>query len=277
VALAAFYVFTAVTVVGYATFGVNPGLLARYPWAAPFYAAAFRFFAIGHVAMAGVVFAIVLRAVAGWRWLPAFAAAYVISLGAELLGTTTGLPFGEYRYTDGLGVKLFGHVPALIPLSWFFMAVPSYAIAAALTRRRQGVVARVLLASLLLLCWDLALDPAMSYATAYWIWTEAGPYYGMPWVNLFGWYVTGVAIMAAFAALRSERWAARVPLRQMTGFYAANLALPIGMCLAAGLWTAAVTTLVVLGAIVGAALVAESMGTPAAARSQAPAKGAWQR
>ena len=54
---------------------------------------------------------------------------------------------------------------------------------------------------LLLLAWDLALDPAMSYATRYWIWGDEGPYYGMPWLNLFGWYVTGVVLMAVLSLL----------------------------------------------------------------------------
>jgi uncharacterized membrane protein len=48
------------------------------------------------------------------------------------------------------------------------------------------------LASFVLLSWDLSLDPAMSYATRYWIWGSTGAYYGMPWLNLFGWYVTGI-------------------------------------------------------------------------------------
>lgn len=245
-----FYVFTAITVAGYASFGVNPGLVARHPWAAPIYAPAFQFFAIGHVLVAGVALLLLLGLTVGLRWVAAFVAVYAISLGAELMGTGTGLPFGEYRYTDGLGVKWFDHVPALIPLSWFFMALPSYAIARRLGPPGQGALGRVLLASLLLLSWDLALDPAMSYATSYWVWGQDGPYYGMPWLNLFGWYVTGLAIMAALEALRAWRWTDVLPPDRMVGFYAANLALPLGMCVAAGLWVAVAATVGVLGVVV---------------------------
>ena len=46
----------------------------------------------------------------------AFAALYAISLTSELLGTGTGLPFGEYSYTPLLGIKWFGLVPVVIPL-----------------------------------------------------------------------------------------------------------------------------------------------------------------
>jgi uncharacterized membrane protein len=173
---------------------------------------------------------------AGARWLPAFAALYAISLASELAGTTVGLPFGPYRYTNGLGVKLFGHVPALIPASWFFMALPSYALA----RRRFADPAqlgrRVIVGSLLLLSWDLALDPAMSLVTKYWVWGTEGPYYGMPLLNLVGWYVTGLALMAALALLRADAWVADLPLGWLVAFYGANLLLPLGMSLTAGLW-----------------------------------------
>src|SRR5690606_11509324 len=122
----------------------------------------------------------------------------------ELLGTTSGVPFGEYRYTTALGPQWFGHVPVVIPLSWFYMAVPSYALARlAMPDRAAG---RALLASLILLAWDLALDPAMSGATAYWVWERPGSHYGMPWTNLVGWYVTGLALMFALVWLDADRW-----------------------------------------------------------------------
>ncbi len=259
VALGTFYAFTAATLLGYATFGVHPHLLARVPQLAGFYGVAFRFFAIGHVLLGFGVLALLLSLRAGGRWLGAFAALYAISLASELLGTRYGVPFGEYAYTGLLGPKWFGDVPALIPLSWFFMAVPSYALARAAFPVSGHVAARVLAASLLLLAWDLALDPAMSYATPYWIWGDTGPYYGMPWLNLFGWYVTGILLMAALAALRADAWIIRVPLGWMAAFYLANLLLPLGMAAAAGLWGAVAAT---LGAVGGAGLLLHRLARP---------------
>ena len=101
-------------------------------------------------------------------------------------------------------------MPLLIPLSWFFMAVPSYALARILLPIGSRTGKRVLLASFVLLSWDLSLDPAMSHATRYWEWGTAGPYYGMPLLNLFGWYATGLALMGALAALRADEWIARL-------------------------------------------------------------------
>lgn len=264
--LIALYAFSLLAIVGYATFGLNPGLLAHFPAAAGFYGVSFQFFAQAQIWLAGAVLAFFLFRHVGWRWLPAFAALYLISLGSEMLGTTAGIPFGEYRYTDALGMMWFEHVPILIPLSWFFMALPSYAIArAALPERPVG---RIVMASLILLGWDLALDPAMSRATAYWVWAEPGSYYGMPWLNLFGWYVTGLALMGALALLRAERWISALPLRWLVAFYGANLLLPVGMSAAAGLWGAVAATLVVLGT---AAMLARALASRR--RGEAPLAG----
>ncbi len=211
---------------------------------------AFLFFSRVQILLAGGALALYLAVHAGRRWLGAFAALYAVSLGSELLGTTAGIPFGPYAYTAALGPRWFGHVPLLIPLSWFFMAVPSYALSRRLLPIGHRAWERVLLASFVLLSWDLALDPAMSHATRYWEWGTPGPYYGMPLLNLFGWYATGLALMGVLAALRADVWVEPLPARWLAGFYAANLMLPLGMILARGLWPAALATLAALAAAV---------------------------
>lgn len=247
-ALGGLAAFSVAAVAGFATFGVHPGLLARNPGAAGFYAVSFTFFPRAQILLAGAALALFLAVHARGRWLGAFALLYALSLASELAGTTVGLPFGPYRYTDALGAKWLGHVPLLIPLSWFFMAVPSYALARAALPPGHEAWRRVLLASFVLASWDLSLDPAMSHATAYWVWGAPGPYYGMPLLNLAGWYATGLALMTALALLRADGWIARLPVRWLAGFYAANLLLPLGMILARGLWPAALLTLAALGA-----------------------------
>lgn len=255
--------FTAFTLAGYGSFGLHPQLLVRFPQAAGVYGLAFRFFAVGHVLVAGAVLFVFLARHAGLRWLAAFAALYGISLGSELLGTRLGIPFGEYSYTQLLGIKWFGLVPLVIPLSWFFMALPSYALALRALPAPEAAGRRVLLASLVLVSWDLALDPAMSHATKYWEWGQAGPYYGMPLLNLLGWYVTGLMLMGALAALRSERWIRALPHRWLGAYYLANLALPLGMSAAAGLWGAVAATIIALGVAYGAARLLAASGARA--------------
>ena len=130
---------------------------------------------------------------AGARWIPAFLTVYVLSFLAEHIGTGYGIPFSGYEYTGLLGPKLLGRVPYVIPLSWFLMAAPSWILARRVFPRGR-VVPRIVMATFLLVLWDLPLDPAMSFLTPYWLWQNPGSFYGMPWVNLAGWALTGVVL-----------------------------------------------------------------------------------
>ena len=250
---------TAMAAGGYAVFALHPERLATVPDAALVYGHALRVLPRAHIIVGVLALVAILTRRVGFQWLPAGIALYLISLASELLGTTAGIPFGPYRYTDGLGVKWFAHVPVLIPASWFMMALPSFAMASRWITTRPGW--RIAVAAALLVSWDLALDPAMSHLMPYWIWGSPGPYYGMPLGNLGGWYVTGVALMAALTLLRVDRWLDDVPTMPLVGIYGANLALPVLMSAAAGLWPAAVLAL--LPVTIAAAMARARMrGTP---------------
>ena len=257
------YAFTLVSLAGFATFGQHPEMLANQSAETlRFYAMSFRLFAVGQVALAGIVIAFFLTRHVKWKWLPAFAALYAISLMSELMGTGYGIPFGAYAYSEVLAPMWLGRVPVGIPLSWFYMAVPAYALSLEALPGPGKVGHRIGLASFVLLAWDLALDPAMSSATKYWEWGETGPYYGMPMLNLVGWYVTGIVLMGALVALRSDSWIRLLPTSWLRAFYGANLLLAVGMCAAAGLWGAVVVTLVVLAAAATLTRLATTVSLP---------------
>ncbi|WP_024546125.1 gamma-carotene 1'-hydroxylase CruF [Picosynechococcus sp. NKBG15041c] len=127
--------------------------------------------------------------------------ALTISVSAELLGTSTGFPFGAYHYTSGLGYKIAGLVPFTIPLSWFYLGFSSFLIARVglqrynLPRWIYSVVA-IALGALLLTSWDFVLDPGMSQtAVPFWEWEVVGPFFGMPYENFSGWFGTGAIFM----------------------------------------------------------------------------------
>lgn len=261
--LRALWVFTAFAIAGFGTFGLHPELLGRFPALASLYAPAFEFFAVGQVWIAFGALAILLFARAGVRWLPALVALYLLSLGSELAGTSFGVPFGDYRYTDLMEPKWLGLVPIVIPLSWFYMGLASFALA---SRLWPSPAARLVGGATLLAAWDLALDPAMSYATRYWAWEIPGAYYGMPLVNLVGWFATGLVLMSALTLLRTSRWVDDLPLRWVASFYMVNLVLPTGMNLAAGLWIAGVIGIGLTGVVYWlsrpGATVAPTLGRP---------------
>ncbi len=248
IGLSILLLFTVAALSGYATFGRHPELLARFPSSAAFFPVAFELFARGHILVAFTALAASLTVRIGWRWLPALFAAAAISLGAELLGTATGFPFSAYRYEKFLGYRVAGLVPLLIPLSWFMMAFPCYVIACHVAKGRAATWA---IGSLLLTTWDLTLDPAMSSLTRYWIWENPGPYYGMPIVNLAGWFGTGLAIMAGFDLVRARELTGRVPMELMVVYFLSILALSTGMTIVGGYWGAVVATTAVLALLTG--------------------------
>jgi uncharacterized membrane protein len=201
------------------------------------------------VAIVALALAIRAHGVVPRAALAAFAAVFVISFGCEFGGTSYGIPFGKYEYTSLLGPKILGKVPFLIPVSWFCMAVPAFGLADRLVGARPGAWLRVVYGSLFLLIWDLTLDPAMSYILPFWLWENPGSYYGMPWINLFGWFVTGVAIMCAFAGLGSRAWIAKLPAGYLWAYYLLTLSLPVGMLLAARIVLPLLYTGLAVGAI----------------------------
>jgi putative membrane protein len=165
-----------------------------------------------------------------------------ISLISELLGTSTGFPFGHYSYLSGLGYKISGLVPFTIPLSWFYVGCVSYVLA------RAGLevdkkpsffrhVAAIVLGALLLTSWDFVLDPAMSQtALPFWYWQQPGAFFGMPYQNFAGWMGTGSLFMTVAALLWSKNpikldyYQVNVPLL----VYLGNFGFATIMSLAAG-------------------------------------------
>jgi putative membrane protein len=243
------FAFTAIALGGYATFGLRPENLPAIPWATGFYSVSFPFFARVHVVMMGLVLAVALTRSAGARWIPAMLVVYVASFLAEHAGTGYGIPFSGYSYTGLLGPKLAGRVPYLIPLSWFAMAAPAFVLARSTFPGTRRALPRILMASVLLVVWDLALDPAMSYLTPYWLWEQSGPFYGMPWVNLLGWLLTGLVIMTILEVLErvGRGWSGGLSPRWAALFYGGVLLMPLGMVTVAGLWWSTLATVGSLG------------------------------
>ena len=160
-----------------------------------------------------------------WRWLSFLLPALGVSLGAELLGTSTGFPFGQYHYLTGLGYKVAGLVPFTIPLSWFYLGFSAYLLAymglVGLGRLRE--VGAIAFGSLLLTSWDFVLDPAMSQTTMpFWAWDQPGAFFGMPYQNFAGWFGTG----AVFMLIATLLWQAK-PL----DFSRVSLGLPLAVYL----------------------------------------------
>lgn len=131
----------------------------------------------------------------GWRRAAAaVAAATAVGVAVEAIGIRTGLPFGEYRYTDRLQPQVLG-VPVVVALAWAGMGLPAWAVAGRLVR---STPARIALGAVALTAWDLFLDPQM-VAEGFWVWPGGGFYRGIPLSNYGGWLLVSAVLMAVFA------------------------------------------------------------------------------
>ncbi|MBD2521341.1 gamma-carotene 1'-hydroxylase CruF [Nostoc sp. FACHB-133] len=203
-------------------------------------------------------------------WLAFMLPAMLISLGSELLGTSTGFPFGDYSYLSGLGYKIAGLVPFTIPLSWFYVGLSSYLIARIGLKVAQKPswgrhIAAIAVGALLFTCWDFALEPAMSQTSLpFWYWEQPGAFFGTPYQNYAGWFGTSALFMSVAGLLwrntsiKLERSQLNLPLV----VYLTNFAFAAGLSLAAG-FSIPVLLGLFLGVVPAVALWLRSSTTPA--------------
>ncbi len=115
-------------------------------------------------------------------------------LFAEILGSRTGFPFGHYHYSEAFSIHVLG-VPLLIPLAWLMMIVPAWGVTSLLLPSRakgRTLIDRLAfagLAGLVMTAWDLLVDPQM-VAFGFWEWADPSGYFGIPWTNFAGWWLT---------------------------------------------------------------------------------------
>jgi Predicted membrane protein len=113
-----------------------------------------------------------------------FVFCFLVGYGVELLGTKTGVPFGEYRYGPNLAPLLAG-VPLVIGLNWFLLAFASF-------RAWQNLAApfllRALLAAATMVFLDLFIEPVAG-PLDYWYWQRGE----IPPMNYLAWF--GVSLL----------------------------------------------------------------------------------
>lgn len=146
----------------------------------------------------------------GWGGILAFVViCLLISNATENLSILTGFPFGNYYYTDILGPKIF-LVPVLIGGAYVGVGYLSWIVAHVLIDKtsavdRVAVWTLPVVATVLMVSWDLTFDPTASTVTKLWIWTDGGNFFGVPFSNYLGWFLTVFLFLAAFSLYQSSR------------------------------------------------------------------------
>lgn len=107
-----------------------------------------------------------------------FIAAFLL----ELIGISTGFPFGEYHYLDNLGPKLLG-TPVIIGINWLVMALISRRV---VEQKFSHPILVAWLTGFLMTTIDVLIEPICE-RLGYWKW-EAG---FAPIQNFIAWWFFG--------------------------------------------------------------------------------------
>lgn len=108
----------------------------------------------------------------------------ILGFISEVIGVTTGLPFGEYSYGATLGYKWL-EVPLMIGVNWAMLIYASNMVSKAW---RMSVIAKAIGAALMMVFLDVLIEP-VAIAYDFWSWEAAE----VPLLNYAGWF--GVAFM----------------------------------------------------------------------------------
>jgi uncharacterized membrane protein len=132
-------------------------------------------------------------------------AAFVIAIiggGVSGLGVRTALPFGPFFYGIPMGPQMFKTLPWAMPLVWVVVILNSRGVARMILRpwrknKNYGFRA-IALAGVLVLLFDLALEPFATLVKHYWRWVPTAvpvTWQGAALVNFLSWGFIAVLIL----------------------------------------------------------------------------------
>lgn len=124
-----------------------------------------------------------------------FILVFAVSIFYESISVSTGFPFGNYYYSDKLGIKLFDVPLAIMPtyfslgyVSWFISNVIFNQYFKIIENKFKAFIISIV-ASFIMVLWDLIMDPVNSLVKSLWFWNDNGVYFGVPLTNFAGWFL----------------------------------------------------------------------------------------
>lgn len=132
-----------------------------------------------------------------------FVIAVIVTNVTENCSIITGFPFGQYHHTEAMGPQLW-HVPIIVGPIFAVAGYLSWVLAGILLRdvfsdKHNRGIARPLVAAFITTSWDFCVDAIGGTANRDWVWAEGGPWFGVPWLNFFGWMLTMWIIFQLFS------------------------------------------------------------------------------
>ncbi|MCX7997302.1 MAG: carotenoid biosynthesis protein [Patescibacteria group bacterium] len=152
----------------------------------------------------------------------------LFAITIESIALATGLPYGEFTYTGGLGTPLPGGVPWTVAFAWPPLLIGSYAASGFIGTKNR---LRIPLAILLLVAADLVLDPG-AVGMGYWSYASGGIWYNVPLSNYGGWILSGI-IGVLLLRLTAG---ALPPKKNLTASYLYSVSFWTGVSATFGFW-----------------------------------------
>jgi len=135
---------------------------------------------------------------------------YVLAYLVECMGVNTSYLFGNYTYSQVLGVKL-NEVPLIIGVNWFLLV---YSTGILMKRSRmRSMVTRVILGALLLVLLDAFIEPvAVRYN--YWHWDHDI----IPFENYASWFLVSAVMLVIFELFKFKKQSMVAPVFLLVQF-----------------------------------------------------------
>lgn len=110
---------------------------------------------------------------------------FIIGISVEVIGTKTGLLFGNYQYGQNLGFKLLG-VPFVIGINWGILVVSSASI---INKIKANWLFKVVLSALLMTFLDILMEP-VAMESDFWHWKNGV----IPFYNYVCWFLVALPL-----------------------------------------------------------------------------------
>jgi len=123
----------------------------------------------------------------GWKSLVIWSIVYLIGMIAEIIGTKTGILFGNYSYGNNLGPKIIG-VPPLIGINWIVLTFLTATIARRVIHFKW---LSIICGALLMVGLDFFIEP-IAPIFDFWSWDEGFA----PLKNFIHWFIVSLLMQA---------------------------------------------------------------------------------
>ncbi|MDO5424218.1 MAG: carotenoid biosynthesis protein [Eubacteriales bacterium] len=137
-----------------------------------------------------------------------FVICWVVSNFFEGFSVAYGFPFGNYHYT--LAGPRIWDVPIVIMPAYFGMGYFAWVLSLVINRVYEKKLsgAKTFLvpftSALIMVMWDVVLDPTASTLNGNWIWEDGGTIFNIPVSNFAGWFFVVYLFMQIFAIYISK-------------------------------------------------------------------------